>query len=53
MRVFGWLQVQSDMEYEASHDRALFAAGFVKAPFIAGVAAFSHDCDGRLQAGRP
>ena len=37
VRAFGWVQKLSDMEYEASHDRALFAAGFVKAPFVFGL----------------
>lgn len=36
VRLFGRMQVAGDMEYDQSHDRALMAAGFVKAPFIFG-----------------
>ena len=37
VRLFGYMQVMGDMEYDQSHDRALTAAGFVKAPFIFGM----------------
>ena len=37
VRLFGCMQVMGDMEYDQSYDRALTAAGFVKAPFIFGM----------------